>query len=87
MKGYVPGVTDIKGIFANSGQDTAKVVGQVGAYTILSFTKSSALNTNPAVTGLTWAAGKASGVVLCAMQIEPLPFASSYIPTNGSAVT
>lgn len=87
VKGYVDGSTDIRGIFANGGQDSSKVVGRYGPYTVLSFVRNAAVNTNAAVTGLTWAPGKATGIVLCALQIEALPFSSSYIPTNGAAVT
>ncbi|MGE6283590.1 hypothetical protein ACLHZ9_00915 [Aeromonas media] len=87
VKGYVPGVTNIRGVFANSPQDTSKVVGHFGDYTVLSFTKNSALNSNPTVTGIVWNSGDVTGVKFCALQIEALPFASSYIPTNGAAVT
>ncbi|WP_270817303.1 phage head spike fiber domain-containing protein [Aeromonas sp. Y318-3] len=87
VKGYVEGSTDIKGIFANGGQDSSKVVGRYGPYTVLSFVCNAAVNINPNVTGLTWAPGKATGIILCALQIEALPFSSSYIPTAGAAVT
>lgn len=87
VKGYVEGSTDLRGIFANGGQDSSKVVGRYGPYTVLSFVRNAAVNTNPNVTGLTWAPGKATGVVLCALQIEALPFSSSYIPTAGEAAT
>lgn len=87
VKGYVEGSTELKGIFANGGQDSSRVVGRYGPYTVLSFVRNAAVNTNPSVTGLTWAPGKATGVVLCALQIEALPFSSSYIPTTGAAAT
>lgn len=87
VKGYVEGSTDIKGIFANGGQDSSKVVGRYGPYTVLSFVRNAAVNTNANVTGLTWAPGKATGIVLCALQIEALPFSSSYILTTGAAAT
>lgn len=87
VKGYVEGSTELKGVFANDPQDSGKVVGRYGPYTVLSFVRNAALNTNPIVTGLMWAPGKATGIVLCAMQVEALPFSSSYIPTSGAAVT
>ncbi|WP_332707286.1 phage head spike fiber domain-containing protein [Plesiomonas shigelloides] len=60
-----------------------------GAYTLLAWSLSipSSAGINHAVTGINWPAGKVDGVTLCALQIEKLPFASSYIPTNGAAVT
>lgn len=60
-----------------------------GAYTLLAWSLSipSSAGINHAVTGISWSAGKVNGVILCALQIEKLPFASSYIPTNGTAVT
>lgn len=87
VKGYVQGVTNIRGVFANSPQTSSKVVGTFGDYTVLSFTKINAGNSNQSVTGITWNQGSVAGVKLCALQLEPLPFASSYIPTNGAAVT
>lgn len=60
-----------------------------GAYTLLVWSLSipASAGINHAVTGINWSAGKVDGVTLCALQIEKLPFASSYIPTNGTAVT
>jgi len=87
VTGYVEGATQLRGRFANSPQESHRVVGQYGPYTVLSFSLGSAANSNPNVTGIYWEAGYANGVTLCAMQIEALPFASSYIPTAGAAVT
>lgn len=87
VTGYVEGATQLRGRFANSPQESHRVVGQYGPYTVLSFSLGSAANSNPNVTGIYWEAGYANGVTLCAMQVEALPFASSYIPTNGAAGT
>lgn len=87
VTGYVDGVTELSAYFSSQWQGSYKVIGKFGQYTIVSFTWVVTDNPNTAVTGLGWVAGKVSGVVLCAMQIESLPFASSYIPTAGAAVT
>ncbi|MFQ2715164.1 hypothetical protein ACK3YJ_09765 [Aeromonas caviae] len=87
VTGYVDGVTELSAYFASQWQGSYKVIGKFGQYTIVSFTKPVTASSNTSNTGIGWAAGKAAGVVLCAMQVEALPFASSYIPTNGAAVT
>ena len=88
VTGYVVGVTSLRAVFSNVNEDSWSVTGKLGPYTILSFKKTvTENNAGQNVTGLRWGAGKVAGVVLCAMQIEALPVATSYIPTNGAAAT
>ncbi|MBP7547040.1 MAG: hypothetical protein KA754_03715 [Corallincola sp.] len=88
VTGYVEGVTALRAVFSNVIEDSWSVTGKFGPYTILSFKKTvTENNAGQNVTGLRWPVGKVAGVVLCAMQIEALPVATSYIPTNGAAAT
>ncbi|MGL4350981.1 MAG: phage head spike fiber domain-containing protein, partial [Plesiomonas shigelloides] len=57
------------------------------AVSIGSLTIGSRLSDRPANTLHTWIGDGVSGVVCGSPQVEALPFATSYIPTNGAAAT
>lgn len=81
------GSAPLAGKFANVTGPTLKLVSRFGEYSKYSSTMTVSSLPNLVVTGLYCSAGLPAGVTVCAIQIEALPLATSYIPTNGAAAT